>query len=406
MVDMAEIGLSIMTRETGAARELIAQAWRALLDEFEARNRIRVHLHLLEWNTAWTEVLKIALYQHGPDVSEIGTTWLGSVAGMNALEPFLDDELAATEWTSFLPSIWQSGELALSPQAPPMRWAIPWWADTRILYYRRDLLGQAHIDEAAAFDSFEHLKQTLGRLQEAAVAVPWVIPTHRARMTIHNVVSWVWGAGGCLISDDGRHVLFHRAGARAGIRAYFALAPYVAEPARNLDDAESEHLFAEGHAAATISGPWLKQQVSPEVAGQLGMTVPPGIPFVGGSHLVRWKHSKHRQAAVKLIHFLTDQRVQSTFGQRAGLLPARLDVLANPPFADDPFYQVVTTGLKRGRSIPAHRLWGLVEDKLNESFGRVWSVVLSQPELDLEQILADHLDPMAHQLDIALSSRR
>jgi multiple sugar transport system substrate-binding protein len=404
---MAEIELSIITRETGAAQELIAQAWRGLLGEFEARSRVRVHLHLLEWHTAWTEVLKIALYQHGPDVSEIGTTWLGSVAGMNALEPFLDHKLAAIEWTSsLLPSAWQSGELALSPQAPPIRWAIPWWVDTRILYYRRDLLGQASIDEAAAFDSFEHLKQTLGHLQKVGVAVPWVIPTHRARMTIHNLVSWVWGAGGNLISDDGRHVLFHRAAARAGIRAYFALAPYLAETARNLDDTESEHLFAEGHAAATISGPWLKQQVSPEFASQLGMTVPPGIPFVGGTHLVCWKHCKNRQAAVKLIRFLTDQRVQSTFGQHAGLLPARLDVLSNPPFADDPFYQLVTAGLKRGRFIPAHRLWGLVEDKLNEAFGRVWSVVLSQPQLDLEQILADHLDPVAHQLDIALSSRR
>lgn len=217
---MSEIELSIMSRGPTTADDL-----KPLLAEFETKNHTRVRLRILEWNTAWAELLKVALYQHGPDVSEIGSTWLGSLVGMDALEPFSDYETAAMERTStFIPSTWQSGALASHPLEQPIRWAIPWWADTRLLYYRRDLLEQVGIEERTAFQSFEQLEQTLGRLGDAGVPIPWVIPTHRSRMTIHNMASWIWQAGGHFVSDDGRHILFNQPQARAGIRAYLALA--------------------------------------------------------------------------------------------------------------------------------------------------------------------------------------
>jgi multiple sugar transport system substrate-binding protein len=136
------------------------------------------------------------------------------------------------------------------------------------------------------------------------------------------------------------------------------------------------------------------------------MALPPGIPFVGGSHLVLWKHAVHDAAAVKLIRFLTGQHVQSSFGRRAGLLPTRHDVLSNPPFSDDPLYQVVAQGLKMGRSFPSVPLWGLVEEKLNEVLGHLWADLLADPHLDLEKAVAEHLEPLARRLNLTLRSRQ
>ena len=112
---------------------------------------------------------------------------------------------------------------------PALPWAVPWWADTRVIYYRRDLWAQAGVDMTqAAFDTPEHLTQTLGQLQAAGVPIPWVVPTHQSRMTVHNVAGWVWGAGGDFVADDGRHVVFEQPEAQAGICAYLDLARFLA----------------------------------------------------------------------------------------------------------------------------------------------------------------------------------
>jgi multiple sugar transport system substrate-binding protein len=399
---MAELELTIMSRGPTTGEEL-----GPLLEEFEAENHIRIRLHALEWDQAWADLLKVALYRHGADVSEIGTTWLGSFVGMNALHPFSDQEIESIGGVSaFIPSTWQSGLLAQNPLGRPLTWAIPWWADTRILYYRQDLLAQAGIEEGTAFQTPEDLKQTLQRLQASGVPIPWVVPTHESRMTLHNVASWLWGAGGRFVSGDGTRVQFNWPQARAGIRAYFELAPYLAEPARHLDDTQSDALFHQGRAAATISGPWLVQHASPEVRASLGMTFPPGIPFVGGSHLVCWQHAVYRVAAIKLIRFLTSQRVQAAFGKGAGLLPTRPDVLCNPPFSEEPLYQMVAQGLERGRSFLTMPLWGLVEERLSEALSDLWKAILADPDLDLERALAERLEPLAQRLDVTLGSRR
>src|SRR4030042_4455959 len=157
-----------------------------LLDQFEAEQRVHVRLRVLNWDTAWADLLKVALYQYGPDVSEIGSTWLSSFVAMDALHPFgSSGPSAAGAPSAFLASSWQSGVMAQRLGEPALPWAIPWWADPRIIYFRRDILAQAGVDPAqAAFDSPDHLAHTLGQLQAAGVPIPWVVPTHQSRMTV------------------------------------------------------------------------------------------------------------------------------------------------------------------------------------------------------------------------------
>ncbi len=396
---MAELELTIMSRGAMDADNL-----RPLLDQFEAQEHVRVRLRVLQWDTAWAELLKVALYQRGPDVSEIGTTWLGSFVAMDALRPFTEYELTIIgNRNAFIPTVWDSGTLPQPLTDQTAVWAIPWWADTRLLYYRRDILNQVGIAEETAFQSTEQLAHTLQQLQASGVPIPWVVPTHRSRMTIHNLASWVWQAGGRFVSKDGRHTLFSQPQARAGIRAYFDLARYLAPPARDLDDTQSDALFCEGRAAVTLSGPWLLRFASQQVMANTGVTSPPGVPFVGGSHLVSWKHAVYQIAATRLIRFLTSRQVQATLAQHAGLLPTRSEVLSSPPFAHDPFYQVVAHSLQRGRSFGSTPLWGLVEDKLNEVFSELWADLLSRPDLDLDQAIADRLEPLARKLDLTLT---
>jgi multiple sugar transport system substrate-binding protein len=136
-----------------------------------------------------------------------------------------------------------------------------------------------------------------------------------------------------------------------------------------------------------------------------GITFPPGVPFVGGTNLVIWKHSRHPREAVGLIRFLTSQKEQSFYSHSVGLLPVRQDVLSAPENANDLLYKALSLGFQRGRSFRMFHLWGLVEDRLTTAIGSIWQDLLLHPESDLKSVVDTRLSALARQLDLVLSSK-
>jgi len=390
-----ELELSIMADSPAAIRPL--------LDRFEAEHGTHVRLRLLSWDTAWSDLIKVALYGDGPDVSEIGSTWLGDLVAMNALRPFGDDEIAALGRPSaFLPSAWQGGRLAGQMQS----WAIPWLAGARLVFWRRPLFAAAGLEPRASFQSGAEVEAVVARLAESGVPVPWTVPTGLTHTTLLNAASWVWAAGGDFVTPDGKRTLFSQPAARAGLRDYFALGRYLAPTVRHLTGLQPDDQFmTQAGTALTISGPWLFSILRERgLAGQIGLALPPGASFVGGSHLVIWKHTRQEESAQALVRFLCDGDTQIAYGQRVGLLPTRLDALTAEPFADDDWWQLAIRGLKTGRSFPVTRSWGLMEDRLTRELKALWDEVLADPRLDLEAAIARHLEPLAMRLDLVLGT--
>src|SRR5512139_2478382 len=134
-----------------------------LLTEFEAKHHIPVKVRLLTWDTAWSELVKVALYNDGPDISEVGSTWLGDLTSMSALHTFTTEEVAQLGKASrFLAGAWQGCQLPNQSEV----WAIPWLAGARLVFFRRDLLLRTGVDDSEAFASAEGFERTLRLLQE------------------------------------------------------------------------------------------------------------------------------------------------------------------------------------------------------------------------------------------------
>jgi multiple sugar transport system substrate-binding protein len=374
-----------------------------LLSEFEKLFGLHVQLQKQTWNTAWGELVRYSIYKNAPDVSEVGSTWIGDLIGMNTLRPFTQNEINTFGGAqAFFPSAWNSG-VGSDGQV----WSIPWLIDSRLMYYRRDILEKAGIDPATAFQTHAALVATLERLEQAGVENPWAIPTHKTRMSLHNVASWVWGAGGQFVSPDGKRALFASPEALAGFRQYYELGRFLSPQARELDDVQSDRLFWKGQAAVTISGPWLMSEptADPQVIANTGVAFPPGIPFIGGSSLVIWQSSQSPREALSLVRFLTSQHVQSTYLTTVGLLPARQEVFANLPNASNPAAKYIHQEIQTGRSFPLFPLWGLVEERLSSALGIIWQEINSTPELDLAELIERDLGLLARRLDLALNGR-
>jgi len=169
-------------------------------------------------------------------------------------------------------------------------------------------------------------------------------------------------------------------------------------------------LFAERKAAVAMSGPnWLwaveyQRREKPEGLECLRVALPPGPPYVGGNHLVAWKHTPYEHGAIEFIRLLTSRKVQTEQSYDLRQFPARLDTFADSPYATDPRLQVMVRALLSGRSFPIIRRWGLIEEKLNQAFIQIWDDIAAHPDQDLSVILIRWLEPLAQRLNYLLKS--
>jgi multiple sugar transport system substrate-binding protein len=279
-------------------------------------------------------------------------------------------------------------------------WAAPLFTDTRVIYYRRDWLKQAGIEEAGAFKTQTTLIKTLERLQANGVETPWAMPT-RDLNVVYDAASWVWKAGGRFRTKDGRLVRLHEPKAQAGMRAYFELHRFLSPPAQGLDIVETDGLFLQDRAAAVISGSWLLGLLKrgTTLLPDVGIVRVPGIPFIGGAHLVIWRHAQNEQAIIKLVKHLTNPKTQRRCLQHEARLPSRIEVLNDEPFVSDPQYRPFATSLKTGRVLTISYRWAAVEKRLVNMFSQLWSDLADDPELDLKAEIAERITVLTKDLE-------
>jgi multiple sugar transport system substrate-binding protein len=366
------------------------------LQDFEKREGIRVRLEVIPWGVAWSRLLEFALYHNGPDVSEVGNTWTLDLIHMNALAPFASDEVQAiTEDVNLFESSWDS--CVTSEGGRQSVWAIPWTGDVRVVYYRRDLLKNAGLEESGAFSTPAAFEKTLQRLKESGVSTPLAMQTKFSRISLQNMATWIWSTGEDFISADAKKILFHQGAQLAAIKSYFQLVNYFG-PQPFLDDGEADQMFWTGEAAVVLSGHWVmgEARMSDFVRRNLGVAQLPGMSFIGGHNLVVWKHSRQRQKALRLVKFLSSKAVeQCRFG-----LPMRDSGWDLPPF-DTPQFGIFRDSLSAGRCFPNGRLWGLVEKRLAEFMPGLWAQVIENPAQS-DEIVETQLGSLANRLDMTI----
>jgi multiple sugar transport system substrate-binding protein len=373
-----------------------------LLQKFEQQHKIRVRLDIVPSSARWSRLVEMALYRSGPDISEVGSTWVGDLVRMEALRPFNREEInEITERTRFFDAVWQSS--IRTDHGTSKVYSIPLSADARVIFYRRDLLEKAEVAFATAFADFACFEKTLANLKEKGISMPLALPTRRSSMTLHYIASWVWGAGGDFLSPDGTSPAFDQPRALEGFKAYYRLMKYLAPEARNLEEEEADNAFGNGRAAVLPSGFWIPtNNIIAEVRKNMSAALMPGIPFVGGSNLVIWNHSRQQLAAIKLIQFLHTEEAAKLLYPWFGL-PINESGWSTPPF-DSEIYQVFKASIQKGRGFPTVQLWGLVEKRLTDVLTDIWGEVLREPEQRLDAIVETHLNNLGRRLQLSLGS--
>jgi len=401
---MVELELTLLSSNPTPAPQVIE-----VLEAFEAEHRIRVHVRNIPWSQAKSELLNYAVLKDTPDVSDLGSTWLGGFIAMNALRPFTASEINSMGENDFLPVVWNGGKTS-----DGRMYAIPWIVDLRGIYYRKDHFKQSGVDEATAFQSIDHLQSAWKKLQDHGFPIPWAFISSANTLTVlHYLASWVWYYGGTFINDEGTKPLFNSDLAKEGMYRYFTEQfPYLSDDARYMGDNSLNDAFRQGNASMIFSGFWVLDTIvragaASPVRENLGVATLPMPSYVGGNNLVIWKGSRHPKEAVQLIQYLTSFNVQLGLERNISQLPARTEALEKSLRADYPDFQsVFMQSLRNGRTFSAPYMWGMVESRLLQVVVGLWQEMFKNPNVDMRNLIDQQIDTLANRLALTLSSVR
>lgn len=385
------------------------QPLRGLLAPFEREQQIQLLLRRVGWERAWQLLLMDAMEGKGPHVSQIGSTWVATMAMLEALRVFTPADLSTIGGDGyFLPAAWQSIKFANRPEV----WAIPWSVYTFVLYYRRDLLERAGIDPAGAFATPAEMRATFSRLSKQGIA-PWAFPSlHPYADLVHIASSWARAQGGDFMSGDGQQPLFAGEEASTGLMEFFELFPYIPLALRGLNVEACFQAFARGDVAMFIGGVEVGNELmespyaSQEVRENVEVSTLPGVPWIGGDHLVIWKNvltdPEQEKMALALVKYLATPQTQLQLFKAGTMLPARADAYAELTFPLATTAPTLQKVLQSGCPHPPLRLWRRLEAFMDEMLLDIGTTVLRQPTVSPSDIAVPMLRDYEEKLTAVL----
>jgi len=340
-----------------------------LVRDFEREHPdIRVVVQQIPWGAAHEKLLTAHVGRSTPDAAQLGNTWVAEFAALRAIAP-LDGRVAASAVVTrdaHFPGIWDTNVI------DGVVYGVPWYVDTRVLFYRRDLLAAAGYDSVPG--DWAGWRQAMTAMVRAGGPGRTAIflPTNEYTPWI------VFGlqAGSTLLKDDDTRGDFSGAAYREAA-AYFldlfrrGLAPTVTGQAI----ANLYQEFERGTFGMYISGPWnlgeFRRRLAPEMQDAWAVAPLPGprgpasgVSTAGGSSLVIFRASRHPEAAWRLVEFLSRPEQQLRFYALTGDLPAVRAAWRDSALANDPHLRVFATQLERVVSTPKVPEWENISIKL------------------------------------------
>jgi multiple sugar transport system substrate-binding protein len=364
-----------------------------VLRPFERDDAVQIHIKRIGWDHAWQTLLMDAVEGKGPHVSQIGSTWGATMAMFDALRVFNKEEVDRIGGAAqFLPAAWETVKLIGRSEV----WSIPWTVYTFVLFYRRDFLARAGVDASEAFATPEAMSQTFAKLSRKGI-VPWAFPTlHLYQDLVHIASSWVRAYGGEFLALNGVDPYFAKPEAIRGLTSFFELFPYLPSSLRGLSVEACTQAFARGETAVLIGGIEVADELlgspyaSQELRQNLAVTALPGVPWIGGDHLVIWKNVhtdlEIEKVAIDLVQYLGSCDTQVQFFKSGNVLPARLDAYPQIEFSLDTARETMQKILQTGRPHPPVRLWRRIEAFLEDMLLDIGSAVLRQPSVPAAEI--------------------
>jgi multiple sugar transport system substrate-binding protein len=373
-----------------------------LIPAFERRHPdIHVRVQMIPWNAAHEKLLTGYAGNALPDICQLGNTWVPEFHLLNAIDS-LDGWIARSDSvkeSAYFPGIWDTNVL------DSVVYGIPWYVDTRVMFYRKDLLERAGYPRAPASwagwcDASRRIRALDGDPDHYAMFFStnneWVSPVIMGLQKNAR-----------LLKDGETRGNFSSREFTAAMHDFHRFFVEGWAPVKTTQIINVYQAFAEGVFAMYITGPWnigeFRKRL-PEAMQDAWMTAPLPAPdsgigcsLAGGASLVMFSSSRHKEEVWKLIAYLSQPEVQMEFYRLTGDLPGRLEAWQDTSLSQNRYAAAFFAQLSHVVATPKIPEWEQIAQKVRE-----YAELVSMDALTVEDAMA----ALDRDVDVILEKRR
>ena len=380
----AAAAMAVSCAQRGPSRTVItfaagndpSGATAALIEEYNAAHPdVEVRFQAMPANTDQQHdsyVTYLSAGEKGIDLYSLDVIWTSEFARAGWIKPLPEGFLDPAEFLS--------GPLG-SATYRGMLYAVPWFTDAGVLYYRKDLLDAAGLAVPQTWDEF--------RAACRAVAAPakmegFVWQGARYEGLVCDFLEFLWGTGGSIepdrLASDADAV---RREVETAVRLMKGFLDEGVSPASVLTYKEEDgrRVFTEGQALFLRNWPYawsMAEGAESKVGGRVGIAPLPHAPgcvsysTIGGWNVALSSHSPNPEKALDFLRFITSEHALALRAIKGAYLPTRSatyrdpEVLAaNPHFAR--FFEVFTNTRNRPQSPEYPRASDTIQENVHKA---------------------------------------
>jgi multiple sugar transport system substrate-binding protein len=346
-----------------------------LISKFETTHPgIKVKVQSIPWGAAHEKLLTAFAGQSFPDICQLGNTWVSEFQAIGALLA-LDSLIvrsAIINKDNYFEGIWNTNVIGRSV------FGIPWYVDTRLLFYRTDILTRVGYEIPPQtweewLDVSRKIKQLWGSDQKRyAVFFPltfnaWQIP-----------VILIMENGGRLLKDNNSYGAFDDPATIEALKFYLKFFKEELSPRNMTEVTNIYHGFADAFFSMMITGPWNVSEMRKRASQITGLWTTSPMPrkknrnsVAGGSSLVISQNAREPEAAWKFIEFLSTPKNQVEFFRLTRDLPAVREAWNASEIQADREIKAFYFQLEDAVPTPKIAEWEQIAIKLQEHLERV-----------------------------------
>ena len=279
-------------------------------------------------------------------------------------------------------------------------WAMPWFADVGLLYYRKDLLEKHGKAPPATWqelmDTARHI-QAVERKAGRARMWGFVFQARAYEGLTCNALEWIHSfGGGSVVATDGKVSIDNERAAKALRLARSWIDTIAPKGVLNYAEEESRGVFQSGNAVFMRNWPYawaLANADESPVSGKVGVATLPASRtgkssgVLGGSQLAVSKYSRHPELAIALVRYLTGIKEQKRRAIDGAFIPTIRNLYDDPELlAAEPFFREIRHALEQAVARPS-RVTGLSYNRVSSAFWNTTHDILSGGS-DIETRLA------------------
>ena len=346
---------------------------KVLADAFMKDNPdVTVNVTPVDWGQAVAKLQTAIAGKQTPDVSQMGTDMMGQFAATGALEAVPANFDPAT----FFESAWNTNVVNGTVSG------VPWYVETRVLYYRTDIAEKAGITSPPA--TWDDLT-AMAKAMQSKGGAKWGLSLGTKNW--QEYLPFLWSNGGDVMDAQGTFQLNSPQAVEA-LTYYNSFFVEGLSPKSVPEGFDITPAFVAGTHPMFFSGPWhlalIKEAGGAGFEDKWAIAPMPkkvsATSFVGGSNLVVFKESKNKDAAWAFVQYLSDPKTQVAWYGDVGDLPAVQSAWDDPALAGDKNVALFGEQLKDTKAQPAISTWSELGVALNST---------------LEKMTTGGLDPQA-----------